>query len=351
MARLVTWLPAPSSMVRRNRNAFRAIAPIAVSAIALLGACSSGDTATDGGGTSDGSSGGGSGSSSGGSGSGTEGGVKDATPDHVMADAAQCTAAPATGTLPFVVDSAFVPSGWMGDGPAYMAMPADDAGTPARPATTAAMTLEPVAYSSNSMDACTGTLDGAGKDVGRSHPGAQGRCYKVTFSPFPKGTGYGWVGAYWQNKKNNWGDQGPGYAIPAGATKITFWARGKFGQEWVKFFAGEGDATPCMDFAAAAGTVPPLTYLTTTWTKLTIDISNYPYALSSTMPSGVIGAFGFATGDQTTPQVAAAAAEAGIPDGGLPEGGVGFPCTDTNQVIGCTNSHLEFYIDDIEWTM
>ena len=46
------------------------------------------------------------------------------------------------GSLPFVVDTAFVPSGWMGDAPAYAAVPAYPAtGSPAYPATTARMTL------------------------------------------------------------------------------------------------------------------------------------------------------------------------------------------------------------------
>jgi len=84
------------------------------------------------------------------------------------------------GALPFVVDTAFVPSGWMGDGPAYMAVSADPTtGAPAIAGTTARMAILPIGYTTIG-DACS--PDG----VGRSSPNAKGGCWKVTFAPFPK---------------------------------------------------------------------------------------------------------------------------------------------------------------------
>ena len=73
-------------------------------------------------------------------------------------------------TLPFVVDTVYVPSGWMGDAPGYMAMPADPSmGTAASPATTPRMSLTPQGYTMIG-DACT--PDG----VDRSNPNAKGTC-------------------------------------------------------------------------------------------------------------------------------------------------------------------------------
>ena len=53
----------------------------------------------------------------------------------------------------------------------------------------------------------------------------------------------GWAGIYWQYPENNWGDKGPGLDL-SGATKVTFWARGKNGGEWVKFFVGGINRAP-----------------------------------------------------------------------------------------------------------
>ena len=57
-----------------------------------------------------------------------------------------------------------------------------------------------------------------------------------------KGTN-GWAGIYWQYPENNWGDKGSGLDL-SGATKVTFWARGKNGGEWVKFFVGGINRAP-----------------------------------------------------------------------------------------------------------
>jgi hypothetical protein len=101
-------------------------------------------------------------------------------------DAAAFCRVPAidAGSLPFVVDTVYKPSGWIGDAPAYPVTPVNPpAGIPstgiAPPAgSTARISLLPADYSSVG-DACT--PDG----VGRSSANAKGACWKVTYVPFP----------------------------------------------------------------------------------------------------------------------------------------------------------------------
>src|SRR5579863_1695968 len=205
------------------------------------------------------------------------------------------------GSLPFVVDTVYVPSGWMGDAPAYMAIPANLAlGSAAVPATTAQMTLSPTMYGMIG-DACT--PDG----VGRSSATAKGTCWKVVFVPFPKtiqpgsapgttkiggGPGYGWAGAFWQYPKNNWGTLGGGYPIPPGANTVSFWARGKDGGEKVRFFSGEGASLACSDYVATANTNATFP-MTPAWTHYTIDITGLPYGTTGITPGqGPGGIFG-----------------------------------------------------------
>jgi hypothetical protein len=102
-------------------------------------------------------------------------------------DAAAFCRVPAidAGSLPFVVDTVYKPSGWIGDAPAYAVTPTDPpAGIPPTgiappPGSTARISLLPVDYSSTG-DACT--PDG----VGRSSANAKGACWKVTYVPFPQ---------------------------------------------------------------------------------------------------------------------------------------------------------------------
>src|SRR5271154_1992017 len=185
-----------------TRLVLRLATPVSTILLGLLAACASNPVGTSSGSTS-GSGGGGSGSTAGGttgagttsgtptgSGAGTASGTGGTTSGSSatsgtgssgmnQVDAAAFCRPPAVdaGSLPFVVDTAYVPSGWMGDAPAYMAMPADPVnGTPASPATTARMTLLPAGYSQIG-DACT--PDG----IGRSNGVAKGTCWKVIFVP------------------------------------------------------------------------------------------------------------------------------------------------------------------------
>jgi hypothetical protein len=286
-------------------------------------------------------------------------------PDGGAVDAQAFCQVPAinAGSLPFVVDTAFAPTGWMGDAPAYPATPADPVlGLPAAPATTARMSLEPTGYSKIG-DACT--PDG----VGRSSVNAKGGCWKVTFTPFPKsvqpgltpgttkiggGPGYGWAGAFWQYPHNNWGNLGGGFPVPSGATAVSFWARGSSGGEKVRFFTGEGTGYYCSDYLSAESvdvelSDPP------GWTRITIPITGVDYSTATITPGqgmggyfgGVLGAFGFGVGDQTLP---ALGGKSGPPNETDPDGGlVTDPAIPGTAFPPFFESTIVFYIDDIEF--
>jgi hypothetical protein len=283
------------------------------------------------------------------------------------------------GNLPFVVDTAFVPSGWMGDAPAYAAIPANAAlGTSANPGTSARMSIVPSGYSMIG-DACSP------EGIGRSSPDAKGGCWKVTYVPFPRalkpdgpgsmtiggGPGYGWAGAFWQYRANNWGALGGGYPIPPGATQVSFWARGQVGGELVLFFTGEGLGLPCSDYAktrypAGGGNYGISLASPPAWQNFTIDISDLDYSAAGVAPSqgpggyfgGVIGAFGFTVADQTLPSAgpcpaalicAAFGGPSAPPNDSDPDGGlVADPAT--GQLFPpFFPSTITFYVDDIEF--
>jgi hypothetical protein len=193
-----------------------------------------------------------------------------------------CVAAPSGGSLPFAVDTAgiYITSGYEGDGSA-ITMPADPT--------------------------CGGN---------RSSASAMGNCHPVTYTPPPSGsTAPNWAGVLWQHPLNNWGNLGAGYAIPAGATKVSLWARGQLGGEVVTFLVGF-DVTPtatnpCVDTVTGSLKVT----LTTTWTHYTI-----PFA--GQYPSGIISPFGYTVGTADQPVRG--------------DAGPGGPNT-------------VFYVDDIEW--
>jgi hypothetical protein len=251
----------------------------------------------------------------------------------------------------------------MGDAPVYAAVPADPAtGSPAYPATTARMTLLPSGYSTIG-DACT--PDG----IGRSSPTAKGACWKVTFVPFPKtiqpgagpgtqkiggGPGYGWVGAFWQYPRNNWGTIGGGYPIPPGATTVSFWARGHDGGEKVRFFTGEGLNIPCSDYVATANTNEIFPTIPA-WTHYTIDITGLDYGATDITPGqgqggyfgGVTGAFGFGVGDQTLPSLNGASAPPNATD--PTSAPVADPAVPGAVFPPFFDSTIQFYIDDIEF--
>jgi len=162
--------------------------------------------------------------------------------------------APSGASLPFVVDTVFVSSGFMGDG-----------------ATAGTIAMVP-AKTGDSTD-CNGM---------RASSTASGSCHAVTYTP-PASNGMGWGGVYWQFPANNWGTK-PGYAMPAGAKKLTFQARGAKGGEKVTFLAGgiQGAGNPYTDTLKASVVLT----LTNAWTTYEIDLSGQSY-------TQVLGGFGW----------------------------------------------------------
>jgi hypothetical protein len=202
---------------------------------------------------------------------GTGGGQQ--PPPAAMPDMAMTTPPPASA-LPFIVDTPFVTSGFMGDG----AMPG-------------AVTMMPE-KASDSQD-CNGQ---------RAAGTPAGACHSVVYTP-PAANGMGWAGVYWQYPANNWGEKA-GFAIPAGATKVTFQAKGLKGGEKVTFLAGGiiNAGKPYTDSLKATVQVT----LTTSWAPYSIDLTGQSY-------SQVLGGYGWTM----------AAADAGASGG--------------------------FFVDDIEW--
>jgi hypothetical protein len=157
-------------------------------------------------------------------------------------------------SLPFVVDTVFVSSGFMGDG--NMAGP---------------ITMVP-AKAGDSTD-CNGM---------RASTTASGSCHAITYAP-PASGGMGWGGVYWQYPANNWGAKA-GYAVPAGAKKVSFQAKGKVGGEKVTFLAG-GIMSAGMTYTDSVKSTVTVT-LTSSWAPYTIDLSGQSY-------SQVLGGFGW----------------------------------------------------------
>jgi hypothetical protein len=146
----------------------------------------------------------------------------------------------------------------------------------------------------------------------RAGTGALGECHTFTYLFGPDAGGsQGWAGVVWQYPADNWG-AGPGYAIPAGATKVRFSVRGETGAEKVTFSAGgTGNPTssiPCVD--TVNGSAPKM-LLPTAWTQVVMP-------LTGTYAGGVIDGF----------SLAAAALD---------------------QQASVTS--ITFYVDDIEWLM
>jgi hypothetical protein len=158
----------------------------------------------------------------------------------------------------------------------------------------------------------------------------KGSCHTVVFTPATP-TSYG--GVDWQYPVNNWGTS-PGYVIPAGATNVSFYAKGAAGGEAVNFGAGfiqPGGTAICTD-PFATGTSPQMmnAVLTTTWTQ-------YQMPITGSYAPDVITAFGFGLAAPPSAADAGAATDAAVAtDAAAGDGGSSLPS-------------VKFYIDDIEW--
>jgi hypothetical protein len=109
-----------------------------------------------------------------------------------------------------------------------------------------------------------------GKDVkldtrSKDNPYLGETCIKVQYKD---NSGNGWVGIYWQNPANNWGDIDGGYDLSK-ATKLSFWARGAKGGENIQTFKVGGLIKEFADSDAAE--IGPV-ILTKEWKQYTIDL-------------------------------------------------------------------------------
>lgn len=94
----------------------------------------------------------------------------------------------------------------------------------------------------------------------------------VRFSYKPTGTaGAKWIGVFWQDPPNNWGEKDGGYDL-SGAERLSFWARGEKGGEIIKEIKVGGIKGNYSDSdEIVAG---PIT-LETTWKQYSINLKGH----------------------------------------------------------------------------
>ncbi len=112
-------------------------------------------------------------------------------------------------------------------------------------------------------------------------PHGEGPCLRVNYrASGPRG----WVGIYWQDPANNWGDV-PGRAgfDLRGSTRLTFWARGENGGERVHEFRVGG----------IVGQYPDSDVATLSNVRLTPEWKQYAIDLTKKDLRHIIGGFGF----------------------------------------------------------
>jgi exo-beta-1,3-glucanase (GH17 family) len=129
----------------------------------------------------------------------------------------------------------------------------------------------------------------------RCNPHEGEMAIRNSFTPGP----IGWGGVYWQYPENNWGNLNDGIDL-RWANEITFWARSDTPGTRVQFIVGgigyqasaSGDAICSEPIQPYPDSVCPKILLweqlSTTWTKYTIDLTQYPRDFSR-----VIGGFGW----------------------------------------------------------
>jgi hypothetical protein len=115
-------------------------------------------------------------------------------------------------------------------------------------------------------------------------------CIKITYSG--KATqGARWVGMFWQNPANNWGNADGGYDLSR-AKKLTFWAHGEKGGERIEEFKVGGIMGEYSDSDSA--TIGPV-ILNKEWTQYTIDLKGKDV-------SYIIGGFCWSTNVDSNPE-------------------------------------------------
>jgi len=71
-------------------------------------------------------------------------------------------------------------------------------------------------------------------EIATDNPHSPPDAIKITYSFGPKG----WTGIYWLNEADNWGDNPGNNYSSENISRVTFWARGKIGNEVVEFKSG-----------------------------------------------------------------------------------------------------------------
>jgi hypothetical protein len=193
-----------------------------------------------------------------------------------------CLMGTGPASLPFAVDDYFIASGWMGSFP-----PADGGGPPL------------IQQTSPCVQSGDGGSDGGSKDAGSSEAGFTdaggapgGKCWTVTYTPTHITD---WAGVDWQYPALNWDAPPlqPGRIIPAGATKVTFYAWGESGTEIVDFNVGYGAASNDRFGASLKNQT-----LTKTRTLYSIDLTSALNGIDYTCSSVRMG-FGWVTSGGT----------------------------------------------------
>jgi hypothetical protein len=184
---------------------------------------------------------------------------------------------PTGGTLPMTVDTSFHAAGYETD---YFAIhplaAAQNVGCATRATTGAVGSCYGFKYDSTPAGMAI-------NDAGLVAQGSAGVAWQANLQPMGGGAYY-----------NNFG-VAPGVIPPAGATVVSFYAKGAVGGENVTFGVGGLQASVCNDAVTASTPV----VLTTTWTKYTIP-------LGGTYATGQVTGFSWyavaATTDAGAPQ-------------------------------------------------
>ena len=113
-----------------------------------------------------------------------------------------------------------------------------------------------------------GDYDAIRRIVWDENPHSGKNCLRFRYTgKAPQGAG--WVGVYWQNPVNNWGDVEGGFNL-TGAKKLSFWARGEKGGETIVRFGIGGITGQYPDTVKAE--IGPIV-LITGWREYAIDLT------------------------------------------------------------------------------
>lgn len=117
--------------------------------------------------------------------------------------------------------------------------------------------------------------------------------YAVRVDYKPSISGSGWVGRYWQNPADNWGDKEGGLDL-RGFTALTLFAKGEHGGERVHFFSGGIVGKPGDGYPDSLTKREITVTLDRTWQKYVIDLRGGDL-------SRVVGGFGWSASRADNP--------------------------------------------------